>query len=187
MAMRCPCTDHLHYISSYISPSRQQKSILQLCRSGYSHAFLPPKSCPWPSSTMCQTTESSNVRASFNLVKVSCFFFLELVLVQASVKRKDKHTPWTSLQLLWDNDDVLMLMCTRAKSVASLQPVWDEVQMRKPLLVSTEPWPPPLGLYQRHACTCTCICIWAQNRGHLHLPVVPTAYRMIASWNLLHA
>ena len=73
--------------------------------------------------TMCQTTESSNVRASFNLVKVSCFFFLELVLVQASVKRKDKHTPCTSLQLLRDNDDVLMLMCTRAKSVTSLQPV----------------------------------------------------------------
>lgn len=79
MAMRCPCTNHLYYISTYISPSRQQKSILQLCRSGYSHAFLPPKSCPWPSSTMCQTTESSNVRASFNLVKVFfCFFFLEL-------------------------------------------------------------------------------------------------------------
>ena len=57
--------------------------------------------------------------------------------------RKDKHTPWTSLQLLWDNDDVLMR--TRAKSVTSLQPVWDEVQMRKPLLVSAEPWSPPLA------------------------------------------
>ena len=64
-------------------------------------------------------------------------------LVLVSAKRKDKHTPWTSLQLLWDNDDVLMR--TRAKSVTSLQPVWDEVQMRKPLLVSAEPWSPPLA------------------------------------------
>ena len=50
-----------------------------------------------------------SVRASFNLVKVFfCFFFLELLLVLLGAKRKD-------------NDDVLMLSCTRAKSVTSLQ------------------------------------------------------------------
>ena len=53
-----------------------------------------------------------SVRASFNLVKVffCFFFFLEMLLVLLGAKRKD-------------NDDVLMLMCTRAKSVTSLQPV----------------------------------------------------------------
>ena len=77
-----------------------------------------------------------SVRASFNLVKVFfCFSFLELVFVLVSAKRKD-------------NDDVLMLVFTRAKSVTSLHPVRDEVQMRKPLLVSAQPWSPPLRLYQ---------------------------------------
>ena len=185
MAMRCPCTNHLYYISTYISPSRQQKSILQLCRSGYSHAFLPPKSCPWPSSTMCQTTESSNVRASFNLVKVFfCFFFLELEEGQTYTM----NLVATAVGQRWcanaHKGEVSYILAAGVRRGADAKAIVGE---RRTVVTST--W----RLYQWHTCTCTCtctstsICIWVQNRGHLHLPIVPTAYRMIASSNLLHA
>ena len=126
MALRCPCMDHLHYISTYISPSRQRKSIVQLCRSDYYTCISSTKELP--PATMCQTTESSNALTQSG---------------QASTwsKCSSASSSWNRK----DNDDVLMLMCTRAKSVTSLQPVWDDVQMRKPLLVSAEPWSPSLA------------------------------------------
>ena len=82
MALRCPCMEYLHYISTYISPSRQEINIVQLCRSDYYTCISSTKELPpatkynVPDHGVQQCLDS--VRASFNLVKVFfCFFFLE--------------------------------------------------------------------------------------------------------------
>ena len=89
--------DHLHYISTYILPSRQQKSIVQLhvevitIHASSTKELPPATKYNVPDHGVQQCLDS--VRASFNLVKVFFCFFLELFLVLVGAKRKDEHTP----------------------------------------------------------------------------------------------